>query len=429
MGNNLFQNDNIVGNSLIGFEFKAIFDMDDNSLIEKLKNVLNREISFSNIEYKLLEPTNSTAILMKDGQYSIIKTALYNYYEAVYVMPNILELLKEIKEVRNTYIHFDIGFNEDFCEVKNLNIVKFILELNEDSILKNIGDVTQNGEFKKLTDIKPTSYNDCTDKIQKQIESLKQLDEDDSIYGIDFSKVNTGVIVFKYAENIDYRNKWEGILKSLNHTISTLYNSTKYNELTDEQVKKIDDWNEQYDEYEKSFRCFELFKERFKSIKITVDLNDDKSVIDVIFPSIKEKLFDIVICNNIRTAEINYDSDVSKLQVKDITLKGCFHLRDVDIVDSEIQNSNVRKCDIYDTKITNSNIIECNLFGYANCKDSKFKDCFISRNIELKDCEVTGKLGKFGGTMKGGTLKNTTVLVDSADIHDDVEKINVNEIM
>ena len=104
-------------------------------------------------------------------------------------------------------------------------------------------------------------------------------------------------------------------------------------------------------------------------------------------------------------------------------------LRDVDIVDSEIQNSNVRKCDIYDTKITNSNIIECNLFGYANCKDSKFKDCFISRNIELKDCEVTGKLGKFGGTMKGGTLKNTTVLVDSADIHDDVEKINVNEIM
>ena len=31
--------------------------------------------------------------------------------------------------------------------------------------------------------------------------------------------------------------------------------------------------------------------------------------------------------------------------------------------------------------------------------------------------------------MKGGSLKNTTVMVDSADIHDDVEKINVNEIL
>lgn len=429
MANKLFQNDNIVGNSLIGFEFRGIFKYDDDDLIERLKSVLNREISFSNIEYRLLEPTDSTAVLMKDGSYSIVRTNLYNYYEAVYVMPKILELLKEMKEVKNTYIHFDISFNKDFCDVKDLNVMKFILEFNEDSVLKNIGDVTENGDMKKITTFKPTSYSDCLDKVQKQIESLRYIDEECSVYGLDFSNINIGVLTFKYAEGIDYRNKWEGILKSLNHTITTLYNSTKYPELTEEQVKKIDKYNEEYDEYEKAFRCYELFTERYKSIKITSDLNDDKSVIDVIFPSIKEKLFDIVIVNNIKTAEINYDSDVSRLQVKDITLKGCYHLNGVDIVDSEIQNSNIRNCDIYDTKITNSNIIECNLFGYGNCKDSKFKNCFISRNIDLKDCDVTGKLGKMGGTMRGGSLKNTTVLIDSADIHDDVEKINVNEIV
>lgn len=429
MANNLFQNDNIVGNSLIGFEFRGIFKYDDDDLIERLKSVLNREISFSNIEYKLLEPTDSTAMLMKDGLYSIVRTNLYNYYEAVYVMPKILELLKEMKEVKNTYIHFDISFNKDFCNVENLNLIKFLLDFNESSVLKNIGDVTENGDIKKITTFKPTSYSDCLDKVQKQIESYRYLDEDSSIYGLDFSDINVGVLKFKYAEGIDYRNKWEGILKSLNHTITTLYNSTKYPELTDEQVKKIDEYNEEYDEYEKAFRCYELFAEKYKSIKITSDLNDDKSVIDVIFPSIKEKLFDLVIVNNVKSAEINYDSDVSRLQVKDITLKGCYHLNGVDIVDSEIQNSNIRNCDIYDTKITNSNIIDCNLFGYGNCKDSKFKNCFISRNIDLKDCDVTGKLGKMGGTMRGGSLKNTTVLIDSADIHDDVEKINVNEIV
>ena len=428
MTNNLFQNDNIVGNSLIGFEFRGIFDYDENEMIEKLKNMLNREISFSNIEYKLLKPTDSTAVLMQDGSYYIVKTNLYNYYEAIYVMPKIFEFLKELKEIKNSYIHFNIGFNEDFCNLSNLNILKFILDFNEESVLKNIGDVTENGDIKKISIIKPTTYNDCTDKVQKQIESLKYINEEDCLYGIDFSNINTGVLKFRYTEGINYRNKWEGILKSLNHTITTLYNSTKYNELTDEHTKKIDELNKEYDEFEKSFRCYELFAERYKSIKITSDLNDDKSVINVIFPSIKEKLFDIVVCNNIRTAEINYDSDISRLQIKDITLKGCCHLNGVDIVDSEIQNSNIKNCDIYDTKITNSNIIECNLFGYSNCKDSKFKNCFISRNIELKDCDVTGKLGKMGGTMKGGSLKNTTVLIDSADIHDDVEKINVNEI-
>ena len=37
MANNLFQNDNIVGNSLIGFEFRGIFDYNENEMIEKLR--------------------------------------------------------------------------------------------------------------------------------------------------------------------------------------------------------------------------------------------------------------------------------------------------------------------------------------------------------------------------------------------------------
>ena len=46
----------------------------------------------------------------------------------------------------------------------------------------------------------------------------------------------------------------------------------------------------------------------------------------------------------------------------------------------------------------------------------------------MKDCNVSGPLGKMGGIMKGGSLKNTTVISSMADIDDDVEKINVNEI-
>jgi hypothetical protein len=428
MSNNLFQNDKIVGNSLVGFEICGIFKYDDDELIEMLKNILNRDITFSNIEYKLLEPTDNTAVIMKDGTYSIIKTPKYSYFEAMFVMPKILELTKQLKEFKNTYIYFNIGFNEEFCNLNNLNITKFIFDFNEDSVYKNINDATVNGDMKRITDIKPTKYEDVQDKVQKQIESLKFMDDEESVYGLTFDKLNIGTVTFKYARNIKYKDKWEGILKSLNHTIITLYNSTVSNELTDEQVKKLEKLNDQYSEYEKSFRCYELFHEKYKSIKITSDLNDDKMVIDVIFPSIKEKLFDLVVCNSIKTAEINYDSDLSRFQIKEITLKGCYHMNGIDIVEGEIQNCYIKDCDIYDTKITNSNIINCNLFGYGDCKDSKFKNCFISRNIELKDCDVTGKLGKMGGTMKGGSLKNTTIITDSADIADDVEKINVNSI-
>lgn len=428
MSSNLFQNDKIVANSLVGFEIYGIFKYDDDELLEVLRNILNRDITFSNVEFKLLEPTDNTAVLMKDGTYSVVKTPKYSYFEAMFVMPKILELTKQLKETKNTYIYFNIGFNEEFCNLSNLNITKFIFDFNEDSVYKNIGDSTVNGDMKRITEIKPTKYEDVQDKVQKQIESLKFMDDEESIYGITFDKLNIGTVTFKYARNIKYKDKWEGILKSLNHTITTLYNCTVSNELTDEHIKKLEKLNDQYAEYEKSFRCYELFKEKYKSIKITSDLNDDKMVIDVIFPSIKEKLFDLVVCNSIKTAEINYDSDLSRFQIKEITLKGCYHINNIDIVESEIQNCYIKDCDIYDTKITNSNIVNCNLFGYGDCKDSKFKNCFISRNIELKDCDVTGKLGKMGGTMKGGSLKNTTIITDSADIADDVEKINVNSI-
>lgn len=426
MNNNLFQNDTITGNSLLGFEFCGIFKEEENVLIEKLKKILNRDISYSNVDYKLLEPTDLSAVLIKDGKYHIVKTPMYSYFEAIYLLPNIFEFLGELKDFKNTYFYVKIGFNNEYINLSNLNLMKFILTYNEDFVMSKLPSFDKNEYVEKITDIKPKDFNSCSELVQKQIEALKFTDDD--IYGLDFSNLNIGIVKFKYARELNYRNKWEDIIKCINHTIITLSNATNYIEFDDKELEKIDKYNEEFGKFTQAFSCYELFKAKYKSIKLSVDLSNDKANIDVIYPSIKEQLFNIVICNGIKEATINYDTDVSRLQLKDIELKKCHHLHGVDIVDSEIDNSYIKDCDFYDTKITNSKIVNCNLFGYADCKDSKFKDCFISRNIKLTDCDVYGELGKMGGTMVGGTLKNTTLLVDFADISPTVELDNVNEM-
>lgn len=426
MNNNLFQNDTITGNSLLGFEFCGIFKEEENVLIEKLKKILNRDISYSNVDYKLLEPTDLSAVLIKDGKYHIVKTPMYSYFEAIYLLPNIFEFLGELKDFKNTYFYVKIGFNNEYINLSNLNLMKFILTYNEDFVMSKLPSFDKNEYVEKITDIKPKDFNSCSELVQKQIEALKFTDDD--IYGLDFSNLNIGIVKFKYARELNYRNKWEDIIKCINHTIITLSNATNYIEFDDKELEKIDKYNEEFGKFTQAFSCYELFKAKYKSIKLSVDLSNDKANIDVIYPSIKEQLFNIVICNGIKEATINYDTDVSRLQLKDIELKKCHHLHGVDIVDSEIDNSYIKDCDFYDTKITNSKIVNCNLFGYADCKDSKFKDCFISRNIKLTDCDVYGELGKMGGTMVGGTLKNTTILVDFADISPTVELDNVNEM-
>jgi uncharacterized protein YjbI with pentapeptide repeats len=214
----------------------------------------------------------------------------------------------------------------------------------------------------------------------------------------------------------------------MNHTIVTLYKTTTNDKFDDKEIEKIDKLNKSFHDYATAFGCYEMFLNRFKSIKLTVDLNNDKAVVDTIFSSIREKLFNITIYNNITDVNINYDTDVSKLQIQNIDLKNCYHIDGIDIVNCDIIESYIKECDLYDCNIKDSQIDKCSLFGYANANDSKFKDCYISQNIKLKDCDVKGALGKMGGTMIGGSLEDTTVLVDLADIHDNVEKDNVNEI-
>lgn len=428
MNTKLFQNDSITGNSLIGFEIKGTFKDDEDVLLEKLKTVLNRNISYSNNDYKLLEPNDLTAVVMKSGLSHVIKTPMYSYFEAIFLMPKILEFLKTLKSYKGSYMYIKLGFNEGFVDITHVNILKFIFEYNEDYILKSIGDVTKNSSLQKITDIKPSSLENCSEPVQKQVDGYKFLTCEDDNFGVSFTSLTSGFLLFKYLEDIDYRNKWEEILKCINHTIITLYNTSTNTDFDEGEVTKIEKLNTQFKEYHDSFSCYELFSDKYKSIKLTVDLNSDKSVINVIYPSIKDRLFNVIVFNDIKSVYINYDSDFSKLQIKDIDLKTCYKLTNIDIVNCDIEDSYIKDCDLYDCNINNSTIIKCNIFGYSDCKDSNFTNCFISRNINLKDCHVRGQLGKMGGTMKGGSLKNTTIMVSMADIHDDVERDNVNEI-
>ena len=427
MDKNLFQNDRITGNSKVGFEFRGQFNDDENVLLTKLKEILNRDISFSNIKYKLLEPTDTQAVMTIDGKYCEVKTPQYSYFEALFILPKILDLLKGLKDEKNSYLYFRIGFNKDFCDLDQINIMKFCLEFNENYVLKHLADITLDGSFEKLTDIKPVDLESCIDTIKKRMDDLKYTDYED-IYGIDFSSIKLGYVTFTYAREINYRNKWEELLKCLNHTIITLYNTCSSYDFTEAEAKKIEELDDNYKKTAEAFGCYEIFKEKYKSIKLTKDLNSDNIEMDVIFPTIKDKLFDIVVRCGIKDAEINYDSDISKLQLKNIETKKCYHLNGVDIVDSELTNCTVRNCDLYDTKVEKSSIIKSNLFGYADCKDCNIRDSFVSMNIKLKDCNVSGPLGKMGGMMKGGSLRDTTVITSIAEISDDVDKNNVNEI-
>ena len=209
MNKKLFQNDSITGNSLIGFEIKGGFKKEEDELMLLLSPVLNREILFSNIEYKLLEPTDKNAVLIKDGDDCIIKTPLYNYFESIYIIPKLFDFLHDnLDKNEQNYVYLKLGFN-DSVNLSNLNVTKFVLNFNEKFILDNIVDLTKNGSIEKISDFKPSSIENCSSTIQKQLDGLKYNSDVDSNYGIDFGNIKLGYIVLKYLSDIDYNKKKE----------------------------------------------------------------------------------------------------------------------------------------------------------------------------------------------------------------------------
>ena len=120
--------------------------------------------------------------------------------------------------------------------------------------------------------------------------------------------------------------------------------------------------------------------------KVTMNINARVSYPDVIarvfgedeywFSFSQKKMY--VLRNGIKEAEINYDSDVSKLQLKNLELKNCYHISYVDIVESELDKCALKNCDIYDTKIKESSI---------NILDSKFDINPKEMNNEVIGCK------------------------------------------
>ena len=59
---------------------------------------------------------------MKCGKSHVIKTPMYSYFEAIFILPKILEFLKNLKTYKGSYIFFKLGFNDKFIDITQVNI-------------------------------------------------------------------------------------------------------------------------------------------------------------------------------------------------------------------------------------------------------------------------------------------------------------------
>ena len=188
------------------------------------------------------------------------------------------------------------------------------------------------------------------------------------------------------------------------HFVVSLYESLVNPEYNEADLKKLDVILENHKGIVESYKAYSVFKRKFPKVKLMVDLKTYDQIVETYFPSMREKIFELLTKAGLKEGLINYDSDTGKMQLKNAELMKCFEIKGIDIVDSKIQG-NILDCDVFSSELINSSVFESNLFGSTDVADSKIEDSYVSRNVSCKDSYVFGQRGVFSGTMDGGIFR------------------------
>lgn len=426
---------NAIYSSKIGFEFEFFANEDIHDAKDDLTRVLNKKIRIESKAHSDFSPSASTFKMEPDnsggtGMIELV-TGSMPFVEAKLILSKVLKWIRENGSTNDRCsIHVNISFDVSklgpSVNMTNLDIGKFVLNFDENKVYEAFPNRKDSVYAKSIKFVLPLGGMTQSSPDKNIWRNYMFVNE--KYYGVNFTKIPKGYIEFRYLGGEDYEKKYLTILDMMEHFIVSLYDVLTNPAYTKEDLAKLDKALSKYETAIKSYKSYKVFKKLYSGIKLMVDLNTSEQRIELYYTKMRDKLFDLIAKGGLTTGLVNYDSDSSRIQLKDAGLDKCFEICDIDIVDCEIKG-NIKRCDIFTSNLSGSSIIESNLFGGTVCTESKIEDSYVSRNVEVNNCYVFGKRGVFSGEMKGGIFRQGratkfAVFSDSTEVIE-VEKINV----
>jgi hypothetical protein len=248
----------------------------------------------------------------------------------------------------------------------------------------------------------------------------------DKYYGVNLSEIKNKSIGFNYIGGKDYQNKFDIIMNVINYYIVSIYDVLINPKYTKEDKDKLNKIVKKHETVIKSYKSYKDLNKNFPDIKILIDLRTAEQTVELFYPRLRDKIFDLLIKCGMKEGLINYDSDIGKIQIKDTELLRCFELDGIDIFDSKL-SGNFSNCDIFNCEVGDSYIEKCNLFGSSIIKNSKLKNCYVNKNVVCSDSYVFGKMSVFSGEMENGVFKEGRI-TKFARFDDNTEVNNAEKI-
>lgn len=402
----------VLEKSIVGYEFEFFSDLNVSDVQKSLSRHLDKKIRIESEAHSDFVPTENTYKLEPDssGGSGLIElvTGPMPYKEAKIILKKVLQWIKDNGSTNDrSSIHVNLAFDSSLgpgYNITNLDIGKFVLDFDEDYIY-NLWPGRKESVYAKSIKFAIPNGGMTQDNPHASL-WRKYKFVNDKYYGVNFTKIPKNYIEFRYLGGKDYESKFKEILDSMNFFILSLFKVLKNPKYSKNNIKELNSILDKHKEAIDAYKSYEKFKTNYPNLKLTVDLSNNEEIIKTFYSQIRDIIFKLITESKIDKCLINYDSDISRLQVKDAKINMAFLIKGIDIIDSKINESNIECCNLFNCNVTNSIIQDTNLFGECEIKSSKIHTTYVSRNVSVIDSYIIGQNGIFAGNMKNGIFRS-----------------------
>ena len=401
----------ILNAALVGVEFEFYSNIGLEETQKSLSKLLGRPIRLEDKAHSDFQPSADEFNLEPDmsGGKGLVElvTGPVPYRNARIMISNVLNWINENGYTNDrASIHINLSFDKKYLEdpamISKMNVLKFILDFNEQQVYKFFPKREKSVYAKSIKWIMPKDEAYFFDG--SNISSMSYKFADTKYYGINFSKKESNYLEFRYLGGADYEKKSENIFYLSEMFLMQMWNSCNsplFNEENKIELRKILNKNLPIIESSKDWKNINKY---WPEITIMVDLQEHEQIIQLQWAKIKKKVMDLIVNGGMVSGKINYDSDLGKIQVKDGKFGICYLLEGYDFVDCELAG-NIETSNLYGCTVKGANLLRCDLYRSTEVFESKIESSYVHGSCELTNCYVFGRDGIFKGKMIGGIFR------------------------
>jgi hypothetical protein len=402
-------NSDILKKAIIGFEFE--FYLKELSFYKTLE-LLNKILSPVGVQgfrhyHPDVKPNNNLFILTPDlsGGSNMVEviTGPLPYYEAKYYMVKILKFIQDYGYTNEkASIHFNISFQDK--DLKDLNILKMILDMDEEQIYSSFPTRKNNVYAKSIKRIIPFRDYDFKDIPIGVVKNNIRIPED-KYYGVNLLHMNKDKgeqrLEFRYIGGKDYEKNIGELIYFLDKFILSINNCIGIG-FSQKDEKDLENYLDKNISNFKSFTTYDNFLVSFPKINLQINQISDYATVNAFYSRVFPKLYSLIeATEDLKDCIVNWLTEEQRLEVVDADVKCLMNIGNIDFINCRLEGI-FDNCRIVNSKVNDSQLLKCQING-SEINGSKILNSSVEQS-EVKDSFVMN--GYFDSNMEGGVFRS-----------------------